>query len=58
VMYTIVSSDEAPIPDDVSPELRDFLTACFQKNPEDRPTADMLFEHDWLKTKWGEHKVS
>lgn len=29
--------------------MRDFLLCCFQKNPEDRPTAKVLKEHPWLK---------
>lgn len=45
-----------PIPDEYSDELKDFLTQCFQREPADRPTAETLCEHAWLKKHWGEHK--
>jgi len=48
-MYRIVEDDLPPIPDACSEEMRDFLMQCFKKNPVDRPRAEMLFEHPWLK---------
>ncbi|KAG9018377.1 hypothetical protein FRB93_000080 [Tulasnella sp. JGI-2019a] len=53
VMFRIVDDDAPPIPEGCSEPLRDFLTLCFRKNPADRPTADVLFEHPWLKRTWG-----
>lgn len=29
--------------------MRDFLLCCFQKNPEDRPTARTLQDHPWIQ---------
>ncbi|SCU83144.1 LADA_0C09802g1_1 [Lachancea dasiensis] len=42
-----------PIPDDIkeliSPEAKDFLDACFNVNPDKRPTADQLLTHPFCK---------
>ncbi|KAG8899618.1 hypothetical protein FRC01_010436, partial [Tulasnella sp. 417] len=58
VMFRIVEDDKAPIPDGCSETLRDFLSQCFKKDPDERPTAESLFEHPWLKRTWGLHKAS
>jgi serine/threonine protein kinase len=58
VMFRIVEDDMPPIPDVCTKPMRDFLRQCFKKNPAERPSAEMLFEHPWLKITWGEHKVS
>jgi len=48
-LYLIVESDEVPKPsDDVSEELKDFLSKCFQRKLEDRATAAQLLTHEWL----------
>ncbi|KAI9494322.1 hypothetical protein BDB00DRAFT_311157 [Zychaea mexicana] len=47
-LYHIVDDEEPPIPDNVSDALHDFLRACFQKDPEHRPTAHELVRHAWL----------
>lgn len=57
-MYRIVDDDLPPIPDACSEEMRDFLMQCFKKNPANRPRAEMLFEHPWLKQTLGEARVS
>lgn len=57
VMFRIVEDKNPPIPDGSSPLLQEFLSQCFQKEPADRPTAEMLCEHQWLKKNWGGHKV-
>ncbi|XP_058010493.1 mitogen-activated protein kinase kinase kinase 5 isoform X2 [Hevea brasiliensis] len=44
-----VLRDIPPIPETLSPEGKDFLSCCFQRNPVDRPSASMLLEHRWLK---------
>lgn len=48
VLFRIVEDPLPPLPEG-SPELQDFLKLCFAKNPEDRPTAALLFEHEWVK---------
>ncbi|GJN91852.1 hypothetical protein Rhopal_004875-T1 [Rhodotorula paludigena] len=48
-MFRIVEDPAGPpIPDRCSPELQAFLARCFKKIPEERPTADELFEDPWL----------
>ncbi|XP_060173439.1 mitogen-activated protein kinase kinase kinase 5-like isoform X1 [Lycium barbarum] len=37
-----------PVPETLSSEGKDFLRCCFQRKPEDRPTALMLLEHPFL----------
>ncbi|EEF40007.1 mitogen-activated protein kinase kinase kinase 5 isoform X2 [Ricinus communis] len=44
-----VLRDIPPIPETLSPEGKDFLHCCFQRNPADRPSASMLLEHRWLR---------
>ena len=58
VMYRIVDDDLPPVPDACSEEMRDFLMQCLKKNPAERPRAEMLFEHPWLKQTLGEARVS
>lgn len=55
-MFRIVEDDMPPIPEDFSDNLKDFLKICFQKDPTNRPSAELLCEHDWLKKNWGIHK--
>ncbi|KAL5536788.1 CDC15_1 [Sanghuangporus sanghuang] len=57
VMYRIVDDPMPPIPEDWSPLLKDFLSQCFQRNPADRPSAEALSEHDWLKEHCDVHRV-
>jgi serine/threonine protein kinase len=47
-LFRIVQDDCPPIPDDVSPPLRDFLMQCFQKEPMLRQSADKLLKHRWI----------
>eukprot|EP00727_Mastigamoeba_balamuthi_P014527 m51a1_g97 putative ha-tagged protein kinase domain of mitogen-activated protein kinase kinase kinase (1335) ;mRNA; f:301272-306306 len=47
VLYKI-SQSKPPIPKGVSLLLRHFLEACFEKDPEKRPTADDLLHHPWF----------
>jgi serine/threonine protein kinase len=55
-MFRIVEEERPPIPSRCSPELRDFLSLCFRKDPVQRPTAVQLFGHEWLKKNWDPHK--
>lgn len=56
-MFRIVEDPMPPLPEDLSDDLRDFLTLCFNKDPTKRPNAETLFEHPWLKNEWGMYKV-
>ncbi|KAG2231040.1 hypothetical protein INT48_007551 [Thamnidium elegans] len=48
VMFRIVEDPVPPLPDTISEEMKSFLTACFQKDPEARPSATQLKEHAWI----------
>ncbi|KAJ8762284.1 hypothetical protein K2173_007441 [Erythroxylum novogranatense] len=48
VMFKILNKIP-PIPDTLSPEGKDFLRVCFQRNPADRPSAAVLLEHPFLQ---------
>ncbi|XVF36214.1 hypothetical protein REPUB_Repub19eG0039100 [Reevesia pubescens] len=37
------------IPEALSPEGKDFLNCCFQRNPAERPSAAMLLEHPFVR---------
>jgi serine/threonine protein kinase len=56
-MFRIVEDDCPPIPERFSNPLVAFLKQCFHKDPAQRPSAEELFEHDWLKSHWGLNKV-
>ncbi|KWU45353.1 kinase-like protein [Rhodotorula sp. JG-1b] len=47
-MFRIVEDEMPPLPEFASPELQDFLKKCFNKLPQQRPTAAALFTHPWL----------
>lgn len=51
-LFRIVEDERPPIPEKCSDSLKDFLIQCFQKEPTKRPTAEALFEHDWLLEMW------
>ncbi|XP_010245098.1 PREDICTED: mitogen-activated protein kinase kinase kinase 1-like isoform X1 [Nelumbo nucifera] len=38
-----------PVPDSLSPDARDFIFRCLQVNPNHRPTASELLEHQFVK---------
>jgi serine/threonine protein kinase len=48
-MYQIVEDNMPPIPEGCSELLQDFLVQCFHKDPAQRPSADILCKHPWLK---------
>lgn len=56
VMFRIVEDKMPPIPEECSELAREFLLQCFDKDPTQRPSADILFEHPWLKQNWGIYK--
>lgn len=47
-MFRIVEDPIPPLPDTISDEMKSFLTACFQKDPELRPSAAELKDHAWI----------
>lgn len=48
-MFKVLRTDP-PIPDNLSPEGKDFLRCCFKRNPTERPTANKLLEHPFIQT--------
>ncbi|KAJ3509510.1 hypothetical protein NLJ89_g5191 [Agrocybe chaxingu] len=52
VMFRIVEDPMPPLPDGCSELLKEFLEQCFDKDPTQRPSAEMLCEHPWLKKNW------
>ncbi|KAJ1020124.1 hypothetical protein NDA16_004404 [Ustilago loliicola] len=55
-MFRIVEDDCPPIPEKCSDALRDLLLQCFNKDPTKRPSAETLFEHEWIRQVWTGHK--
>lgn len=55
-MWRIVEDDCPPFPEKISPTLRGFLQLCFDKDPTKRPSAEDLFEHEWLASNFTGHK--
>jgi serine/threonine protein kinase len=47
-LFRIVQDEYPPLPDGISPGLKDFLTQCFQKDPLLRVSGDKLKRHRWL----------
>ena len=49
-MFKIGNSKELPtIPDHLSSEGKDFVMRCLQRNPHNRPPANDLLDHPFLK---------
>ena len=48
-MFRIVEDSYPPLPSTISQEMHSFLLCCFQKDPEERPTATQLKEHSWIR---------
>ena len=44
-LFLIVQKDSPTLGNQFSKPLRDFVAACLQKNPEDRPSAKDLLKH-------------
>jgi serine/threonine protein kinase len=58
VIFRIVEGECPPIPERFAQLLASLLRECFRKDPTERPSAEELFEHEWLKNHWGLNKVS
>ncbi|KAI9484660.1 kinase-like domain-containing protein [Zychaea mexicana] len=48
-MFRIVEDNYPPLPANISQDMHSFLLCCFQKNPEERPTAAQLKDHSWIR---------
>jgi serine/threonine protein kinase len=47
-MFKVLRTDP-PIPDNLSPEGKDFLRCCFKRKPVERPAASKLLEHPFIQ---------
>ena len=47
-MFQIAGPRDIPLPKQISPQCKDFLTLCLNKNSKLRPDAKQLLEHPWL----------
>ncbi|KAI3629746.1 hypothetical protein MIR68_011181 [Amoeboaphelidium protococcarum] len=57
-LFKIVEDDCPPLPENISPELKNFLQQCFNKQAAGRPSAKQLLNHEWLqKGKNGKNTV-
>jgi serine/threonine protein kinase len=56
-MIHIVSDDHPPLPERLSPNVRDFLSKCFLKDPSERPTVVELLKHPWIVENHAKNRV-
>ncbi|KAG8081333.1 hypothetical protein GUJ93_ZPchr0007g6135, partial [Zizania palustris] len=47
-MFRVLHKDP-PIPDNLSHEGKEFLQCCFKRNPAERPTANELLDHPFIR---------
>ncbi|KAF2069497.1 hypothetical protein CYY_009186 [Polysphondylium violaceum] len=47
-LFRIVQDDCPPLPEGISPALKDWLMQCFQKDPNLRISAQKLLKHKWI----------
>ncbi|XP_077248433.1 MAP3K epsilon protein kinase 1-like isoform X3 [Tasmannia lanceolata] len=48
-LFRIVQDEQPPIPDNLSPDITDFLRQCFKKDAMQRPDAKTLLLHPWIQ---------
>jgi len=48
MFYIAQAQGPPPFPDHISPEARDFLTLCFQRDPKRRPNCTRLLQHPFV----------
>eukprot|EP01113_Clastostelium_recurvatum_P037254 TRINITY_DN5420_c0_g2_i1.p1 TRINITY_DN5420_c0_g2~~TRINITY_DN5420_c0_g2_i1.p1 ORF type:complete len:1097 (-),score=420.63 TRINITY_DN5420_c0_g2_i1:391-3681(-) len=48
-LFRIVQDDCPPLPEGISPALKDWLSLCFQKDPMLRVSANKLLKHRWIQ---------
>ena len=46
--YRRILAEEPDIPEHVSPEARDFIRRCLEKDPNRRPGALQMLSHPWM----------
>lgn len=46
--HLLTTKEQLEIPDDISENAKDFLRHCLERDPDMRPTADMLLSHTFL----------
>ncbi len=51
ILFKVGSGFSPTVPDSVSESCRDFLSKCFQTNPENRWTTNQLMEHSFAKVR-------
>jgi mitogen-activated protein kinase kinase 3 len=56
VAQTILDADIPALPDTFSPQLKEFVRQCLQKNPDERLAAEALLCSPWL-TRYGATSV-
>lgn len=49
-LFRIVQDDYPPLPEGISPALKDWLMQCFQKDPILRISAQKLLKHKWIQS--------
>ncbi|KAI9338746.1 kinase-like domain-containing protein [Obelidium mucronatum] len=49
VIYLLGTGNSPPVPDDLSPIAKDFLKTCFVIDPDKRPTALELVDHEFCR---------
>jgi len=54
LLHYIVENPPPQLPDTFSPEFRDFISKCLQKEPEKRGKLADLLEHPFITKKYGE----
>lgn len=59
----LLQDETPPMPSDITADMRNFLSLCFQKDPAKRPGAQTLLNHRWvqynratLRTSWSRTK--
>ncbi|KAI9106201.1 kinase-like domain-containing protein [Phlyctochytrium arcticum] len=57
-LFRIVEDDSPPLPEDISEELRDFFSKCFQRDITKRWSARELLKHDWIRLKYKDPKTA
>jgi len=49
-LFRIVQDVHPPLPEGISTHMEDFLLLCFQKEARQRPDAQTLLTHPWIRT--------
>ncbi|TPX55969.1 hypothetical protein PhCBS80983_g04896 [Powellomyces hirtus] len=57
-LFRIVEDESPPLPADISPELRDFFSLCFQRDVSKRATARDLLNHEWIIKKYKDARTA